>query len=144
MTLGLPIYRSMIVAVHQHSSNKKAWDRLGILLSGACLIHCVVVMGLPLILPAMTFFVHSPWIHRVFAVFIMLITPMAFIPGYRVHGMNRIIILAYLGVGGILMGVFSDGFVSEYLSHGISVVGSILLVTAHAQNLRHSRRSRCC
>ena len=134
----------MIVAVHQHSSNKKAWDRLGILLSSACLIHCVAVIFLPLLIPALALLVHTPWVHRVFAVVILVVTPMAFIPGYRRHGMSRIITMAYIGVGLILLGVFSDGFVSEYVSHGMSVLGSLALVTAHVQNIRHSRASRCC
>lgn len=134
----------MIVAVHQHSSNKKPWDRLGILLSSACLIHCVAVVFLPLLIPALALFVHTPWVHRVFAVFILVITPMAFIPGYRRHGLNRIIIQAYIGVGLILLGVFTDGLLSEEVSHGLSILGSLNLVMAHVQNIRHSHRARCC
>lgn len=134
----------MIVAVHQHSSNKKAWDRLGILLSGACLIHCIAVVFLPLLIPALALAVHTPWIHRTFALIILVVTPLAFIPGYRRHGLNRILVKAYLGVGFILLGVFSDGLVSEYTSHGFSVIGSLALVLAHLENIRHSRTSRCC
>lgn len=144
MTLTLSIYRAMIVAVHQHSSNKKAWDRLGIVLSTACFFHCVAVMGLPLLLPTLNLFIHTPWIHRVFAVLILVITPMAFIPGYRRHGLSNIIALAYLGVAGILLGVFLDGHTEEWISHSISILGSILLITAHVQNIRHSRRANCC
>lgn len=143
MTLTLSIYKSMIVAVHDNST-RKTWDKLGIALSGACLIHCILVFFLPLLVPAMALFIHTPWIHRFFAVFILVVTPLAFIPGYRRHGMRRVMVRAYIGIGFILMGVFFDGHTSEVFSHGLSIIGSILLVTAHLQNIRHSRRKHCC
>lgn len=143
MTLTLSIYSSMIVAVHENS-DRKTWDKLGIALSSACLVHCILVFLLPLLVPTLAFFIHTPWMHRFFAAFILIVTPLAFIPGYRRHGMRRVMVQAYLGIGFILLGIFLDGFTSEVFSHGISIVGSIMLVFAHVQNIRHSRHRHCC
>ena len=142
MTPTLTIYILMILTVH--ANQRKSWDKWGIALSGACLIHCVAVFALPLLLPTLNMFVHTPWIHRVFAVFILFVTPMAFVPGYRRHGVSAVLALAVLGVAGILLGVLMDRLVPESLSHGLSIAGSMCLIGAHIQNIRHSHRARCC
>lgn len=145
MTPTLSIYNSMTVTVHENS--KGTWDKWGMALSGACLLHCVAVMALPLLLPTLRLFVHTPWIHRLFALFILVVTPMAFVPGYRRHGISTAMTLAYGGVALILVGVFTDGFFSELLTHGISITGSVILIAAHVQNLRHTHSNahqKCC
>jgi len=119
---------------------KKQWDKWGIVLSTACIIHCFAVVILPLMLPAVEMFVHSPWVHRIFAALVITTTPLAFIPGYRQHRLQYVLFTAVAGLFMILSGVFLDGRIDEALSHGISIVGSILLVSAHVLNLRYSRR----
>jgi hypothetical protein len=119
---------------------KKQWDKWGIVLSTACIIHCFAVVILPLMLPAVEMFVHSPWVHRVFAVLVITTTPLAFIPGYRRHGLPHVLFSAVAGLVLILSGVFLDGRINEVLSHGVSILGSILLVSAHILNIRYSRR----
>jgi hypothetical protein len=130
-------------AVYMDISAKKAWDKLGILLSTLCIVHCAGLLVLPLLLPALGALFHSPWIHRTFAVFILVITPMAFMPGYRRHGMTRVLVQAGIGIALVLTGVATDGLFSELTTHLCSVAGSVMLVSAHVQNLHHSRRS-CC
>ncbi len=119
---------------------KKQWDKWGIVLSTACIIHCFAVVILPLMLPAVEMFVHSPWVHRIFAALVITTTPLAFIPGYRSHGLKHVLALAVVGLVMILSGVFIDGHVSEWLSHATSIVGSLLLVSAHVFNIRYSRK----
>lgn len=124
---------------------KKVWDKLGIALSSICLAHCVAVVLLPLLLPALGTYFHSPWIHQTFAALVLIITPMAFMPGYRRHGLTRVLVLAWAGVAFVLAGVFSDGKLPEITSHGLSIMGSCFLVSGHLLNLRHSRKAaRCC
>lgn len=121
---------------------KKQWDKWGIVLSTACIIHCFAVVILPLMLPAIEIFVHSPWVHRIFAVLVITTTPLAFIPGYRSHGVRQVLGMAVLGLTMILSGVLIDGRVAELISHSISIIGSLLLVTAHVFNIRYSRKFR--
>ncbi len=123
---------------------KKLWDKWGIALSSVCILHCFAVVFIPLLLPALNLVTHSPWFHRIFAVLIIFTTPLAFIPGYRRHGLHRVLAFALIGVSLILLGVFLDGSVEEWLSHGISIVGSVLLVSAHIFNLRHAQKHKHC
>lgn len=127
------------------ASMKKLWDKWGIVLSAACIVHCFAVVILPLLLPALEMFVHSPWVHRCFAALVIITTPLAFIPGYRRHGLHRVMVGAIGGVTLVLLGVFLDGSVDELVSHGVSIAGSFLLVSAHISNLRHAHRhTHCC
>jgi hypothetical protein len=130
-------------AVYENTM-KKVWDKLGIALSTICLAHCVVVVVLPLLLPALGTFFHSPWIHQTFAGLVLIITPMAFMPGYRRHGLSRVLVMAWTGVALVLAGVLSDGKLPEITSHSLSIMGSGFLVTAHLLNLRHSRKAASC
>jgi hypothetical protein len=128
------------------SRMKKVWDRLGITFSTACVIHCVAVAFLPFFFPALSVYVHSTWVH-VFVGFIILFTsPLAFIPGYRKHGLTWILGVAVAGLFFIMMGVLLEGKVSDQVSHGVSIIGSLFLVFAHAKNLQHSHKHhhQCC
>ncbi len=119
---------------------KVFWDRLGIVFSSACLIHCVIVAFLPLFFPILKTYAHASWIHIVVATIIIFTSPMAFIPGYRKHGMTWIMITALMGLMLVFMGILLEDKVSDQISHGISICGSLFLVFAHAKNLQHSHR----
>lgn len=123
---------------------RKLWDKWGIALSSACILHCVLVGLLPLVIPALGLFMHTPWVHRLFALFVMVSTPLAFLPNFRRHGMNRVLIQAALGLVLVMTGVFQDGLWPELLTHGLSVAGSALLVWAHWLNLRHAQKNAAC
>lgn len=125
---------------------KKIWDRLGIAFSSACVVHCLAVAFLPLVFPALTELTHQSWIHIVVGFIILFTSPMAFIPGYRKHGLTWIMGVAFGGLFLILMGVLSENDVPDQISHGLSICGSLLLVFAHAKNLQHSHRHQhqCC
>ncbi|HLW58172.1 MAG TPA: MerC domain-containing protein [Bacteriovoracaceae bacterium] len=125
---------------------KKVWDRLGIAFSSACVIHCIFVAFIPLIFPAINYFTHLDWIHGAVAASLLITTPMAFYPGFKKHGLTWIIILACLGITIILLGMALEGKTSVIVSHSASIVGSILLVTAHFKNIQHSHKHhhQCC
>lgn len=125
---------------------KKAWDRLGIAFSGACVVHCILVAFIPFIFPAIESYTHSTWIHISVGLIILFTSPLAFIPGYRKHGLTWILGLAVSGLFFILMGILLEGKFSDQVSHAISIVGSLCLVFAHVKNLQHSHRHahQCC
>lgn len=127
------------------SRMKKVWDRLGITFSTACVIHCVAVAFLPLIFPALSTIFHSTWIHIAVGFIILFTSPLAFVPGFKKHGLTWIIGVAVTGLFFIMMGVLLEGRVSDQISHGVSIIGSLALVFAHAKNLQHSHRHhQCC
>lgn len=125
---------------------KKVWDRVGITFSTACAIHCVVVAFLPLFFPAFSIFSHRSWVHIAVGMIILLTSPLAFVPGYKKHGLTWILGTAGAGLLFILMGVLLEEKVTDQVSHGISIMGSMCLVFAHAKNLQHSHKHhhQCC
>jgi hypothetical protein len=125
---------------------KKVWDRLGITFSTACVIHCIVVAFLPFFFPAISLYTHSTWVHIAVGFIILFTSPLAFIPGYRKHGLTWILGVAVTGLFFISMGVLLEGKVTDQTSHGVSIIGSLFLVFAHFKNLQHSHRHQhqCC
>jgi hypothetical protein len=125
---------------------KKVWDRLGIAFSSACVIHCLLVAFFPLFFPTFSLFTHLNWVHILVGVVILFTSPLAFIPGYRRHGLTWIIGVAFSGLMLILLGVLLEGHTTDQISHGVSIMGSVILVFSHAKNLQHSQRHRhgCC
>lgn len=125
---------------------KKTWDRLGIAFSSACVVHCILVAFLPIVFPAIAVYTHSTWVHVIVGVIILFTSPLAFIPGYKKHGISWILQVAVSGLFFILLGILLEGRFSDQMTHGISIFGSLLLVTAHVKNIQHSRRHhhQCC
>lgn len=125
---------------------KKVWDRVGITFSTACVIHCVVVAFLPLFFPAISLYAHKSWVHIAVGMVILLTSPLAFVPGYKKHGLTWILGTACSGLFFILMGVLLEERVTDQVSHGVSILGSMCLVFAHAKNLQHSHKHhhQCC
>ena len=125
---------------------KKVWDRVGIALSSACVVHCIAVAFLPLLFPALEAYTHKTWIHMMVAVVIMLTSPLAFIPGWKKHGLTWIIGTAICGLFLILSSIILENHFSDQITHLISIGGSFMLVFAHVKNLQHSHRHQhqCC
>jgi hypothetical protein len=123
---------------------KKIWDKLGIVVSATCAVHCLVVGMLPFALPLLDSFFHSPLFHILFVVMVVVITPMAFGHHFQRHGFSYVINLALAGVAGIIMGAALEPVSSELVSHGVSMFGSFFLVFAHVLNLRHQRKHKHC
>jgi hypothetical protein len=125
---------------------KKVWDGLGIAFSSACVVHCVAVAFLPFFFPAIAAYTHSTWVHIIVGVIILFTSPLAFVPGYKKHGLSWIVSTAFAGLFLILMGILLEGKVSDQISHMVSIVGSLVLVIAHVKNIQHSHRHRhqCC
>ena len=126
---------------------KVVWDRLGIAFSSACVVHCIMVAFLPFFLPVISQYTHSSWIHFIVLITMLFTTPFAFVPGYKKHGLTWILAMALIGLLLVISSVIIEGKVSDQLSHGISICGSLFLVFAHAKNIQHSHRHvqhPCC
>jgi hypothetical protein len=126
---------------------KVVWDRLGIAFSSACVVHCIMVAFLPFFLPVISQYTHSSWIHFIVLITMLFTTPFAFVPGYKKHGLTWILAMALIGLLLVILSVIIEGKVSDQLSHGISICGSLFLVFAHAKNIQHSHRHvqhPCC
>ena len=125
-------------------------DKVGIWLSGLCLIHCVGTVVALALLPVLSFneATHE-YVHIVLAVILPTIALLAFIPGYRRHHDKLVIALGVLGVALIIFAAAEPlhGF-SHIVVGLVTSCGSVALITAHVRNrrlnrCRHSHHAHC-
>ena len=129
------------------------FDRFAILLSGICAIHCIalpIVAGmLPLL--ATTFHhghqLHEFWFHQFILYFIVPVSIIALLSGYRSHRKLLPILIASVGLL-ILLGtaLFIDKLLMHHIiSHEgemlLTVTGGIIHATGHILNLQATRKS---
>ena len=124
----------------------RVWDKIGICASGLCLIHCIATPVLLLAFPAskVSFIVEHDFhgVHQLFAVIVVSSILIAVYPNCRKHGHNDIIAIALIGVFSVLSAIFLHDFMSESLSHGFTIIGSIFLIVAHIKNMK-VRHGKC-
>lgn len=121
---------------------RRTWDKFGISLSSLCLIHCFSIVLLPLVFPFLITYIHNIWIHIIFALIVVGLFPLAFLPGYRLHKSIAVLATAFVAMGFLLAGIVTEDKVSDWISHALSITGSVLIVTAHILNIRLQKK--CC
>lgn len=125
--------------VHQHGG---LWDRLGVLASFACLIHCLALPLLLPLLPALALVPHGG-VHIALLLPIVGLSLLAIVPGYRCHGLLRVVVLAGIGVTLCTAAVVAEtAFGIESLDVPLTAAGGLMLVSAHLINLHHTRRHK--
>jgi len=111
-------------------------DAVGVMLSAACLLHCLLTPVLLASLPALGMrFAHGSF-HAIFALLVLAAAALALVPGFRMHGHRSVLVLGALGTLGVGSGAALE---HGLLETALTVAGSLLLVVAHAINLRFSR-----
>ncbi len=118
-------------------------DRIGLIVSGACVVHCLVLPALVAMLPLWpTAGAWHGWLHPVFALILVPTTIGAAAAGYRKHGRRRIVVLLAGGLVVVLaaggLGFAHPGAVAET---ALTLAGSGLLIAGHWRNWR---ADRCC
>ena len=121
----------------------KLWDKIGICASGLCLVHCLATPLLLIFFPTSLFAdIHFELTHQIFAVIVTSSILIAVYPTCREHGHYDIIALAITGIILVLGAVFSHEIIGDNFSHGITVLGSIVLIIAHIKNMK-VRHGKC-
>ncbi|HET6567802.1 MAG TPA: MerC domain-containing protein [Rhodothermales bacterium] len=117
------------------------WDRIGIWISGACMVHCLL---LPVALTTLSVWpvmgaVHA-WLHPVFALLLVPTTAGAARHGWRHHRRKDVVALLAVGLAVVLVaGILGHLAPGALVETAITVTGSILLITGHWRNWRFSR-----
>ncbi len=123
-------------------------DRIGIWLSGICMVHCVITPIILVLLPMMTF-VRSEWVHLVLACVLPLVAFAAFLPGYRRHQDKLVIALGLIGLSLIIFAAFDPLKILNLITEGlVTSIGSIALISGHLRNRRlnhcdHPHHAHC-
>lgn len=126
-----------------HDRQADIADKSAIVLSGICIIHCLLPMLLSLIVPyvAGLAFLTAEAFHLWMMVFIVPVSVFAIGWGYHQHRNTRILILALVGLSMLIVaatvGHTLFGHIYEVI---ITVVGSTLVVFGHIKNLKLRQR----
>lgn len=124
-------------------TQRQPWDFAGIGASSLCVLHCLATPLLVVFLPILE--AVEKQTHAVFALTILAIGLLAFWPGYRRHKRWGIIAAAIMGFGLISLGVTApEGILDESAEAVATVLGGIVLVSAHLRNAYFCRSCRLC
>jgi hypothetical protein len=110
-------------------------DRLGVILSGLCAVHCVAVLVLVAVLGMSGGFLLNPEIHHWGLALAIVIAGIAIGGGALRHRQMKPFLVAVVGL------CFMGGALA--VPHGVAesiltIVGVSLVICAHILNLRHS------
>ncbi len=114
-------------------------DAAAMLLSLLCLVHCLMLPVAIAVIPTATRFLDLPEeAHSMIFIGAVPISAGALLIGYRRHGLWLPVAVGSIGLA--LIGTGAFGGLSALLETGVSVVGSLLLLTAHVVNMRAGAR----
>lgn len=129
----------MAKVARSNARSKSKWDIAGVFLSAVCVFHCLAVPIILLLFPVWgnNFMPAEDMTHSVLLAFILGISGVAFVSGYRVHGqMAPVLWMA----AGVLIVIFATFFVHTHLGHFwepvFAILGSLALIRAHILNHR--------
>lgn len=114
----------------------RRWDTLGMLVSALCVAHCIAVPLFLGLLPAFGLsFLAKDGLHEVLALVVLVVSLLAFVPGYRAHHDRRVLVLGGVGVVLLSGAAFAPGL-SVVVESALTALGGTLLVVAHVLNRR--------
>lgn len=120
-------------------------DRLGICLSGLCILHCALTPLALVALPSLGFVIADELVHVAFAGGIAAAGFLAFVPGYLAHRDRLVFAWAvpgfFLIVAAAAAGARLDSLGGRFAEALVTVLGSVLLIQAHRLN---RRLCACC
>lgn len=112
------------------------WDRIGIGLSGLCVVHCLLFPVILAVLPLWSAFeaLHDGF-HLVLAVLLVPTTGLAARSGYRHHRDRGVLGLLSGGLAAIVVAaLLGHGLLGYGWGTGLTLVGSVLLIAGHGRN----------
>ena len=118
------------------------WDRLGISLSGLCMVHCMAMPAVlaPAPLWSMAETLHD-WLHPIL---FLLLVPISIIALVSTRGkLHAKSVRVLLGVGLFIIALasfFGHQAGSPFVETAFTLLGSGLLITGHRRNERLCRR----
>ncbi|HTD97419.1 MAG TPA: MerC domain-containing protein [Edaphobacter sp.] len=121
-------------------------DRLGVWASTLCVVHCLVTPVLISLSAVVAHFMPAEErFHRGMAVGIAALGAIALIQGFRTHGRRRVLLLMGAGLLCIFFGAFyGDRLPSHVAEVCVTLLGSILMISAHRMNHTFCKDCRCC
>jgi uncharacterized membrane protein YfcA len=121
-------------------------DRLGIIASAVCFVHCILT---PVLLSISAVWAHylpsEERVHRGLAVVVAGIGGFAILGGYRKHRRARVLLLMCCGLLFIFAGAYwGDRLPSHVAEVAVTMTGSCLMIAAHFINHTFCKNCRRC
>jgi len=117
----------------QSSGQQNRWDYVGVGASFLCVVHCLLTPVLITALPTLAATEHQT--HSVFAIIILLLGMLAFIPGYLTHRNKSIPIIGFIAISMITFAsVLPEMKNAEMIETGLVMIGGITLIYSHLRN----------
>ena len=114
------------------------FDYFSISLSVLCAIHCTVAPLLILFLPQIKGFFEHESFHLILFLTIVPFAIWTFYRCYKLHKDSSVLQIAFAGLACLLAGLLAEDL-SEYAEQILTILGSLLLITAHIKNIKHCR-----
>lgn len=128
--------------IHIH---KPVADRVGILASAICIVHCLLLPLLVPLLPLLAGVAETESVHEGLLVLLTFCAVLAFVPGFRAHRAWSVLAFGGLGVVLLAAGVLAhDWPLLAGFDTPLTVIGGLVLVATHGVNLRLCRACPVC
>lgn len=146
----------------QNYVQTESLDKVGMFLSGLCVIHCIATPFLVFLSPWLASFFDSKWSHLGIFIFIVPVAYFTFWRFYKNHRNKKPMILGTIGILLLGLSLLSPGheWAIGHHDHGhseehfnyidtiINVIGSLILISGHWLNIRIHNNSKmadeCC
>jgi MerC mercury resistance protein len=121
-------------------------DNLGACVSGLCLVHCVAMPLLLAFAPTLAHIIPGDELtHRLLGLLVVTAGVPSFWIGFRKHGKKRVLAGGLAGIG-LVLGALATGdrFSSHAAETAVTMLGSLVLTSAHLANKTFCRRCSQC
>ena len=120
-------------------------DRLAMTLSFACILHCLFMPAF--LITSLTFAsieFSDELLHCSILFLAIPVSLFALLSGKKNHNNNLIFIVGILGLTTLFLAIFSEGnFYGVPLETLLTIIGSIIVITAHYKNYQICQRLDC-
>ena len=120
----------------------RLFDRLAIVVSGLCLVQCLMLPLVIVLTPlASAGVLGEEWFHLALLLIVLPLSLVAFHSGYRLHRNRSMLIPGLLGLSMIALAALGE--ITHLLGHwqaaGLTSLGGVCLILGHWINLRQRR-----
>lgn len=141
----------MVKGVYVDHIQQHRMDKMGILLSLSCCVHCVVTPFLLVMAPAFSEYLESEWVHVLLFLLVAPVALISFLKTHRINGHKRPLVLGAIGLLGLFTGLLIHSVGEHGVSHEaaheieitINVIGGLFLIAAHFYNFKDSTCKHC-
>jgi len=133
----------MSLSANNSQEEKKKWDRMGMFLSAICALHCLVTPFISLSLPLWIYSIHYSPVHLMIALFIFPVAVYSLWNGFKRHENKTILTLGGVGLFLLCIALLAPSTRNQLRWNDImTLIGSFLLISAHALNFRVLQKTR--